>query len=68
MSAPIPPLVAEALKAERDAAKIETTDPVPPRVGEPVAVRRMREAQALAVRLEREAAIEKAGGLERSRW
>jgi hypothetical protein len=46
-----------------------TTDPVnaipPP---EPLALRRIREAQALAERLDRERKIERDGGPKASRW
>lgn len=45
-----------------------TTDPVPPAPPEPVAFRRMREAQALAERLEREKLAERTGGPEASLW
>lgn len=48
--------------------KVLTTDPVGDAPPEPRAFRRMREAQALTERLEREKREEKAGGPEASRW
>lgn len=47
---------------------VPSTDPVGEAPGEPVALRRMREAKALAQRLKDEAARERAGGQEASRW
>lgn len=61
------PLVAQALTAEH-APRVWTTDPVAPLVGEPEALRRRREAIALAARLEHERAAAKAGGAEAAKW
>ena len=51
-----------------EVAVVETTDPVEPIPGELVAFRRVREAEALELRLKREKAIEKAGGPKASLW